>query len=103
MKVKQPTVADMSQPVPADLTSARAERVRATAELLRALLAEREPYLRRWIPFQRRISVPGMLSQAAIAQVIAHYLWDSGERSEAEDRLPRNLKDRVHRALQGEV
>ncbi|MFC9157281.1 hypothetical protein ACFTT0_20140 [Streptomyces bauhiniae] len=41
------------------------------------------------------------LHQAAVAEVIAHYLWDCGELS--EDVPSRSLKDRVSRALNGSV
>lgn len=45
----------------------------------------------------------GSLSQSAVAHVIALHLWDSGERPDSDVCLPRNLKDRIHRALAGEV
>lgn len=43
----------------------------------------------------------GEVSQAAIAEVITLYLWESGERSENSTALTRTLKDRVSRALNG--
>jgi hypothetical protein len=75
----------------------------ATAQLLCDLLVRRPEYRRRW---QRRIQRGALttpLSQAAVARVIAEHLWDSGERSDTEDALPRYLKDRVGRALNGSV
>jgi hypothetical protein len=75
---------------------------RAAGELLRSLLLQR-PYQDSWKPFQRRELPPGTVSQAAVAQVVALHLWDSGQRPESELSLPRLLKDRIHRALNGEV
>jgi len=43
------------------------------------------------------------LNQAAVARVIAEHLWDAGERSDTVDSLPRDLKDKVGRALAGRV
>ena len=77
--------------------------MRSAARLLQALLLQREGYLNRWQRFRNRASGTGTLSQAAVARVIAHHLWESGERPDTEVSLPRDLKDRVHRALQGEV
>jgi hypothetical protein len=85
------------------LDNGRADRLKATGELLQALLLQRDAYAGRWQQYQRRGLASEMLSQSAVAQVIAGYLWDSGERSDAETQLPRGLKDRVHRALHGEA
>lgn len=71
--------------------------------MLQALLLQREGYLDRWQRLRNRASGTGTLSQAAVARVIAHHLWESGERPDTDVSLPRDLKDRVHRALQGEV
>lgn len=76
--------------------------VKITGEKLSELLLHRPEYRARWEPYRRRGS-PRTLNQAAIAQVIALYLWETGERPERETDLPRVLKDRVHRALAGEV
>jgi hypothetical protein len=43
------------------------------------------------------------INKLAVARVIASYLWDTGERSEHDRNLPHRLKDRVGRALAGEV
>jgi hypothetical protein len=80
----------------------RFSRMQAAGELLQSLLL-RPPYLDRWQRLHRRGFSDRMLNQSAVAQVIADYLWDSGERPETEISLPRGLKDRVHRALRGEV
>lgn len=73
-----------------------------TGLLLRTLLAEYEPYRRQW---RRHVLRGGTVSvhQGAVAMVIAEYLWDVGEADEADDRLPRRLKDPVGRALSGRV
>ena len=74
-----------------------------TARLLSELLMRRPEYCQRW---QRRIqrgAATTSLSRAAVARVIAEYLWDTGERAETCDSLPRGIKDRVGRALDGTV
>lgn len=102
MEAKQPAVADASQSRHSPAASQQ-DRVRVAAELLQSFLLQREPYASRWQEYQRRVPVPGTLNQAAVAQVIAQQLWDSGERPESEISLPRSLKDRIHRALHGAV
>jgi hypothetical protein len=42
------------------------------------------------------------VSIAAVSQVIALHLWDTSERPETETDLPRQLRHKVRRALQGE-
>jgi hypothetical protein len=79
------------------------DRLRETGELLRTLLLQRPAYASQWRHLQRRSLSRETLSQSAVAQVIAVHLWDSGERSDTETGLPRELKDRVHRALRGET
>lgn len=81
----------------------RADRLRATGDLLQALLVQQTAYASQWQRFQRRSLAREVLNQSAVAQVIAEHLWDSGERSDSETGLPRELKDRVHRALRGEA
>lgn len=44
----------------------------------------------------------GTVNQAAVAQVLAEWMWERGEACEADTLLPRRLKDRVSRALSGE-
>jgi hypothetical protein len=85
------------------LNDDRAGRLRATGELLQALLLQEPAYASQWQRFQRRSLSREVLSQSAVAQVIAEHLWESGERSDLETSLPRELKDRVHRALRGEA
>jgi hypothetical protein len=71
----------------------------AVAALLRELLVGDERYRRQWQKCSRRRS--SSLNQAAVAQVLAFHLWDRGERSDTVVSLPRELKDRVSRALNG--
>jgi hypothetical protein len=69
--------------------------------LLREFLLSRPGYRRRWqAQTERRRSDD--VSQAGVARVIALHLWESGERPDSEFTLPRDLKDRVRRALAGE-
>lgn len=77
-----------------------AARVVETGTLLRELLANDARYRQRWQVRARRVRQAD-LSQAAIAEVIANYLWESGERADTETSLARDLKDRVRRALTG--
>lgn len=58
------------------------------------------PYRRLWLPYAARLR-PGRISSAAVGQVVASYLWDSGIRDERDTDLPRKLKDRVSRAVAG--
>jgi len=76
-------------------------RAQSVAQLLEKLLLQRAEYAERWQYCQRRARPEGTLNQAAVAQVIAEHLWNTGERSERETDLPRILKDTVHRALLG--
>src|SRR5215470_17568801 len=75
---------------------------RAVGELLQSLLLERDDYRGLWSRHEQRSASSGV-NQAAVARVIAQHLWESGERPDSQRRLPRMLKDRVHRALAGEV
>ncbi|HBW17820.1 MAG: hypothetical protein ACLPN6_29450 [Streptosporangiaceae bacterium] len=67
---------------------------------LRVLLRRPGPYRDVWHAFARD-AAPGQVNQAAVCQVVARYLWDSGECEETDQSLPRRLKDKVHRALNG--
>jgi hypothetical protein len=72
-----------------------------TSRLLRDLLQSRPEYRRLWQERAQRRHA-GDVSQAGVARVIALYLWGSGERSDSDTALARNLKDRVRRALAGQ-
>lgn len=73
------------------------------ARRLSWLLAERMAYRRQWLRHEQRSgNLDGStLHQGAICQVLAQHLWDSGEAPETQCNLPRQLKDRVSRALRG--
>jgi hypothetical protein len=71
-----------------------------TAGVLRELLQARPDYRRQWQEQAERRRSDG-ISKAGVARVIALHLWGSGERADSEITLPRNLKDRVRRALDG--
>jgi len=73
---------------------------RAAARFLHELLAQQGPYRRRW---EREVvrSRPGEITQLAVAQVLARYLWSHPRATGDADALPRQLKDTVSRALSG--
>lgn len=64
-------------------------------------LLERDEHRQLWLPYAGRRRGP--ISQAAVAQVLANYLWEAGLADEHNTSLPRRLKDRVGRALRGEA
>lgn len=72
-----------------------------TSQLLRELLLSRPEYRRRWQEQGKRRRADS-ISRAGVAQVIALYLWRSGERPDSKTSLPRDIKDRIRRALAGE-
>lgn len=73
-----------------------------TSELLRHLLVHDPTYRSVWV---RRVERAGRVepNQAAVARVLAHHLWETGERDEADPQVPRRLRDTVNRALAGDV
>jgi uncharacterized protein YneR len=72
-----------------------------TSRLLRELLLSRPEYRRRWQERSRRRRSDS-INRAGVAQVVALYLWGSGERPDSMTSLPRHIKDRIRRALAGE-
>lgn len=68
------------------------------ADLLRHHLLTDAACRRKW---QNRAARTrrGTLNQAAVAQVLAEWMWDQGMEQEHDVLLPRRLKDRVSRAL----
>jgi hypothetical protein len=68
--------------------------------LLRELLTTTPEYRRMWESRVRRASAQEP-SFAAVARVIAEYLWNAGIVAEEDQELDRALKDRVSRALGG--
>ncbi|WP_460528131.1 hypothetical protein [Flindersiella endophytica] len=78
----------------------RSTQTEAAATLLRRLLTQRGAYRRAW---QREAGLlhDDRINHSAVARVLAKHLWQEGE---AEgDYLARDLKDRVARALAGQV
>lgn len=70
----------------------------SVADLLRHHLLTEPRCRRRWRARASR-SRPGEVNQSAVAQVLAEWLWESGEADASDVLLPRRLKDRVSRAL----
>ncbi len=76
-------------------------QTKQASRLLRDFLESRPDYRRQWQEHAERRRSDGV-SLAGTSRVIALYLWGSGERSDSETTLPRDLKDRVRRALTGQ-
>src|SRR5580692_7396302 len=74
---------------------------REAGSYLHELLSEPGNPRRRWQRHQRGAVGADEVSIAAVCRVIAQYLWDIGEYPDTDADLPRRLKDRVARALQG--
>jgi hypothetical protein len=74
--------------------------VRRAGEHLNRLLAG--PYRHVWLNQAGRLRQTEV-NKLAVARVIAHHLWETGDRSEREHDLADQLRDRVGRALGGEV
>jgi hypothetical protein len=81
--------------------SERSAQASQISRLLRELLQSRPDYRRQWQEKTERLR-SGAISKAGVAKVIALYLWNTGERADSETTLPRDLKDRIRRALTGE-
>ncbi|MFJ1598436.1 hypothetical protein [Streptomyces sp. NPDC088261] len=73
----------------------------AAGRHLAELLARPGPYRDRWLrQVVRATHEP--VNQAAVARVLAHWLWLNGDAA-ASELLPRALRDRVSRALGGHL
>lgn len=72
------------------------------AHYLQRLLREPGPYRRRWQARAERLH-EREINQAAVCSVLSEYLWNSGEAPETDHELARRLRDKVSRALRGEV
>jgi hypothetical protein len=59
-------------------------------------------YRRKWEQFAER-SRPGQVNRLAVAEVLAHYLWQHPRHRGDADVLPRQLKDTASRALSGRL
>lgn len=75
--------------------------VTRTSQRLRDLLATRPDYAIRWNSRVGRQQAHE-IHQSAICHVLADYLWENGIQPATEPDLARKLKDRVHRALNGQ-
>jgi hypothetical protein len=80
----------------------RAAGRQAAAIYLRQLLTQHGRYRRLWEKHVLR-SRPGEITQLAVAEVLAEYLWSNPRESGHADVLPRQIKDTVARALSGTV
>ncbi|OKI26767.1 hypothetical protein [Streptomyces sp. CB03911] len=97
--VPPPAVPPPAVPPPAVPPPAVPAASAAAGRRLTALLAAPGRYRTRWLRHVAR-ATPGRVNQAAVARVLAEWLWLGGEASEG-DILPRALRDRVSRALGG--
>lgn len=68
---------------------------------LSALLRQPGRYRSSWQRYARSATPTDAVNQAAVARVLAEYLWDEGLVSDRDHHLPRRLKDQVSRALAG--
>ncbi len=59
-------------------------------------------YRRKWEQYAERSRL-GQVNQLAVAEVLAHYLWEHPRATGDTDVLPRQLKDTVSRALSGRL
>jgi hypothetical protein len=75
---------------------------RAAASYLRELLQRPGAYRRQWEQHVVRAR-PGVITQLAVAEVLARHLWSYPRVSGDADVLPRQLKDTVSRALSGRL
>jgi hypothetical protein len=74
----------------------------AVAAYLRELLLRPGRHRRKWEQYAKR-SRAGQVNQLAVAEVLAHYLWQHPRASGDLDVLPRQLKDTASRALSGKL
>jgi hypothetical protein len=73
------------------------------AEHLERLLSTPGPYRKEWQRQSATSVGPDEIHQPAVCAVLADYLIDQGEMSEDEPSPKRRIRDRVRRALSGEV
>lgn len=74
----------------------------AAAAYLRELLLRPGRYRRKWEQYAERSRL-GQVNQLAVADVLAHYLWEHPRAPGDADVLPRQLKDTASRALSGRL
>ncbi len=87
----------MAQVTPTAPTGAQ-----AAAAYLRELLLRPGRYRRRWEQYAER-SRQGQVNQLAVAEVLAHHLWEHPRAQGDVEVLPRQLKDTASRALSGRL
>jgi hypothetical protein len=80
--------------------TATSSGAQSAAAYLRELLLRPGRYRRRWEQYAER-SRRGQINQLAVAEVLAHYLWEHPRTKGDTDILPRQLKDTSSRALSG--
>ncbi len=76
--------------------------VQAAAAYIRELLLRPGRYRRKWEQYAER-SRAGQVNQLAVAEVLAHHLWQHPRADSDVDVLPRQLKDTASRALSGKL
>jgi hypothetical protein len=86
----------------AQVTSAAPAGAQAAAAYLRELLLRPGRYRRRWEQYAER-SRRGQVNQLAVAEVLAHHLWEHPRAQGDIEVLPRQLKDTAARALSGRL
>jgi hypothetical protein len=74
----------------------------AASAYLRELLFRPGRYRRKWEQYAER-SRPGQVNQLAVAEVLAHYLWEHPRTAGDTEVLPRQLKDTAGRVLSGKL
>ena len=82
--------------------SAAPTGVQAAAAYVRELLLRPGLYRRKWEQYAQRTR-QGQVNQLAVAEVLAHYLWEHPRTRGDLDVLPRQLKDTASRALSGKL
>jgi len=90
-------VAQLTPGDPATPTGAQ-----AAAAYLRELLLRPGRYQRKVQQYAERSRL-GQVNQLAVAEVLAHYLWEHPRANGDVDVLPRQLKDTASRALSGKL
>ena len=76
--------------------------VQAAGAYLRELLLRPGRFRRKWEQYAER-SRAGQVNRLAVAEVLAHYLWEHPRAEGDADVLPRQLKDTAARALSGKL
>jgi hypothetical protein len=90
----------VAQLTPGD--SATPTGAQAAAAYVRELLLRPGRYRRKWEQYAERSRL-GQVNQLAVAEVLAHYLWEHPRAQGDVDVLPRQLKDTASRALSGKL